>query len=60
MKKMYAFAIGIVWTLLVFTSCTENTISSDDETILETQAIDKDDSTNPNNNGGSTVDPDED
>ena len=60
MKKLCIVVIGIILTSLVFTSCTENTLLDDDQIILETQAIDKDDSTNPNNNGGEEVDNEED
>ena len=48
---MYHVVIGFLLMSSVFTSCTENTLLDDDQIILETQAIDKDDSTNRNNNG---------
>ena len=50
----------ILLTSSVFTSCTENTLLDDDQIILETQAIDKDDSTNRNNDGGEEIDNEED
>ena len=60
MKKICIVVIGILLTSSVFTSCTENTLLDYYQIILETQAIDKDDSTNPNNNGGEEVDNEED
>jgi hypothetical protein len=60
MKKAFILALAIIFTSLVFTSCTENTITDDEEFVLQTQATDKEDSTTPNSNGGTTVDPDED
>ena len=60
MKKVFLLVFGLLLASSVLTSCTENTLTDDDQTILETQAIDKDDHTTPNNNGGSGVDPDED
>ena len=60
MKKLCIVVIGILLTLSVFTSCTENTLLDDDQIILETQAIDKDDSTNRNNDGGEEIDNEED
>ena len=60
MKKLCIVVIGILLTLSVFTSCTENTLLDDDQIILETQAIDKRDSTTPNSDGGEEVDNEED
>jgi hypothetical protein len=48
MKKLIIFfAVLFAFSL---TSCTD-LISEDDETILQTQAIDKDDSVNPGGSG---------
>ena len=52
MKNFIYSLIGIVCITLVFTSCSENIITDDDQVIFETKAIDKKDSTNPNNDGG--------
>ena len=52
MKNFIYSLIGIMCITLVFTSCSENIITDDDQVIFETQAIDKKDSTNPNNDGG--------
>ncbi|NQY00809.1 MAG: hypothetical protein HRT70_06720 [Flavobacteriaceae bacterium] len=60
MKKLCIVVIGILLTSSVFTSCTENTLLDDDQIILETQAIDKRDSTTPNSDGGEEVDNEED
>ncbi len=60
MKKLCIVVIGFLLTSSVFTSCTENTLLDDDQIILETQAIDKRDSTTPNSNGGEEVDNEED
>ena len=60
MKRLFILAIGILFVSSVFTSCTENILTDDELLIMETQAINKEDSTNPNNNGRSTIDPDED
>jgi hypothetical protein len=60
MKNFIYSLIGIVCTTLVFTSCSENIITDDDQVIFETQAIDKKDSTTPNSDGGEEVDNDED
>ena len=60
MKKLCIVVIGILFTSSVFTSCTENTLLDDDQIILETQAIDKRDSTTPNSDGGEEVDNEED
>ena len=60
MKNPIYSLIEIVCITLVFTSCSENIITDDDQVIFETQAIDKKDSTNPNNDGGEEVDNDED
>ena len=51
MKKVVILVMGIVFTSLVFTSCTENTITDDDQLILQTQATDKEDSVNPGGSG---------
>ena len=60
MKKLCIVVTGILLTSSVFTSCTENTLLDDDQIILETQAIDKRDSTTPNSDGGEEVDNEED
>ena len=60
MIKLCIVVIGILFTSSVFTSCTENTLLDDDQIILETQAIDKRDSTTPNSDGGEEVDNEED
>ena len=60
MKKLCIVVIGILLMSSVFTSCTENTLLDDDQIILETQAIDKRDSTTPNSDGGEEVDNEED
>lgn len=53
MKKLVNSVIRILFVAIVFTSCTENILTDDDEQLIfETQAIDKKDSTNPNNDGG--------
>ena len=60
MKKFNILAVAILFITLAFTSCSETPVTDDEQVILETQAIDKEDSTTPNSNGGSTVDPSED
>ena len=60
MKKFNILAVAILFITLAFTSCSETPVTDDEQVILATQAIDKADHTNPNNNGGSTVDPSED
>ncbi len=60
MKKVLVFIFGLFLVLSTLTSC-GNKITEDDELFFEqVQAIDKDDSTNPNNDGGTVIDPDED
>ena len=51
MKNFIYSLIGIVCITLVFTSCSENIITDDDQVIFETQAIDKKDSVNPGGSG---------
>ena len=60
MKKFNILAVATLFVTLAFTSCSETPVTDDEQVILETQAIDKEDSTTPNSNGGSTVDPSED
>ena len=55
MKKVLLGLLFLMATA-TFTSCTE-TINSDDETVLEVQATDKEDVTNPNNGGDDCPDP---
>lgn len=60
MKKVLALIFGLFLVLSALTSC-DNKITEDDELFFQhTQAIDKDDSTTPNSDGGTTLDPDED
>lgn len=60
MKKVLLSVFGLFLVLSALTSC-DNKITEDDELFFQhTQAIDKKDSTNPNNDGGTTLDPDED
>ncbi len=54
MKKVI-FALLFLAVTVSFTSCTD--LTGNDETIFETQATDKDDSVNPNNNGEECDDP---
>ena len=44
MKKFNILAVATLFVTLAFTSCSETPVT-DDEVILETQAIDKEDST---------------
>ena len=41
MKKLFIVAIATLLTSSVFTSCTENTITNDEQIILEIQGIDQ-------------------
>ena len=50
MKKFSKTLLLLMMSSFLFAGCTDN-ISDDDETILQTYAIDKEDSVNPNNNG---------
>lgn len=52
MKKLVNSVIRILFVAIVFTSCTENILTDDEQLIFETQAIDKKDSTTPNSDGG--------
>ena len=57
MKKLLSLVIALLMVSSILVSCTENLINEDDQTILETQAIDKDDVTPPG--GGGEEDPDD-
>ena len=41
MKKLFFAAITILFASSFFTSCTENTITNDEQVILEIQGIDQ-------------------
>ena len=57
MKKFNILAVAILFITLAFTSCSETPVTDDEQVILETQAIDKEDASNPNNDGGEDVQP---
>ena len=57
MKKFNILAVAILFITLAFASCSETPVTDDEQVILETQAIDKEDASNPNNDGGEDVQP---
>ena len=57
MKKFNILAVATLFVTLAFTSCSETPVTDDEQVILETQAIDKEDASNPNNDGGEEVQP---
>ena len=57
MKKFNVLAVATLFVTLAFASCSETPVTDDEQVILETQAIDKEDASNPNNDGGEDVQP---
>ena len=57
MKKFNILAVATLFVTLAFASCSETLVTDDEQVILETQAIDKEDSTTPNSNGEEDVQP---
>ena len=57
MKKFNILAVATLFVTLAFASCSETLVTDDEQVILETQAIDKEDASNPNNDGGEDVQP---
>ena len=57
MKKFNILAVATLFATLAFASCSETPVTDDEQVILETQAIDKEDASNPNNDGGEDVQP---
>ena len=57
MKKFNILAVATLFVTLAFASCSETPVTDDEQVILETQAIDKEDASNPNNDGGEDVQP---
>ena len=55
MKKFNILAVATLFITLAFTSCSETPVTDDEQVILETQAIDKEDASNPNNDGGEAI-----
>ena len=46
MKKFNILAVATLFVTLAFASCSETPVTDDEQVILETQAIDKEDASN--------------